>query len=102
MATKCSHLDSIKKVHPSARGCEECLKTGQPVGASTHLPYLWARRLLRRLAEQARHQAFSFDAPSDHRGLRPPEGWGWCYVDEVFIDLGKNVTPQLGPIPRYV
>jgi len=22
----------------------------------------------------------------------PPEGWGWCYVDEVMIDLEGNVT----------
>jgi hypothetical protein len=35
-------------------------------------------------------------------GYDPPEGWGWCYVDEIFFDLGENVTPQLGPIPRYV
>jgi hypothetical protein len=23
-----------------------------------------------------------------------PEGWGWCYVDEVMIDLGGDVTPH--------
>ena len=28
MSNKCSHLNTIKKVTPSARGCEECLKTG--------------------------------------------------------------------------
>ena len=28
MSKKCSHLNTIKKVTPSARGCEECLKTG--------------------------------------------------------------------------
>ena len=22
----------------------------------------------------------------------PGEGWGWCYVDEVMIDLGGDVT----------
>jgi len=22
----------------------------------------------------------------------PPDGWGWCFVDEVMIDLGDNVT----------
>src|SRR3954465_10194342 len=35
-------------------------------------------------------------------GYDPPEGWGVCYVDEIFLDLGDNTTPQLGPIPRYV
>ena len=23
-------------------------------------------------------------------GYDPPEGWGWCYVDEVFLDLGDR------------
>jgi hypothetical protein len=30
-----------------------------------------------------------------------PEGWGWCYVDEVMFDLSDRPTPHLGPIPRY-
>jgi hypothetical protein len=30
------------------------------------------------------------------------EGWGWCYVDEVFLDLGDDTTPQRGPIPKFV
>ena len=35
-------------------------------------------------------------------GYDPPEGWGWCYVDEVMFDLSDQATPQDGPIPRYV
>jgi hypothetical protein len=31
----------------------------------------------------------------------PPEGWGCCYVDEVFFDLSEWPTAHLGPIPRY-
>ena len=34
-------------------------------------------------------------------GYDPPEGWGWCYVDEVLFDLSKRKTPHNGPIPRY-
>jgi len=34
-------------------------------------------------------------------GYDPPEGWGWCYVDKIFIDLGDRTTPQNGPIPRF-
>ena len=34
-------------------------------------------------------------------GYDPPEGWGWCYVDEVMFDLSDRVTPHNGPIPRY-
>jgi hypothetical protein len=35
-------------------------------------------------------------------GYDPPEHWGWCYLDEVFIDLRADPTPQDGPIPRFV
>ena len=34
-------------------------------------------------------------------GYDPPEGWGWCYIDEVMLDLGHRVTPHNGPIRRY-
>ena len=34
-------------------------------------------------------------------GYDPPEGWGWCYVDEVMLDLSERATPHNGPIPRY-
>jgi hypothetical protein len=34
-------------------------------------------------------------------GYDPPEGWGWCYVDEISLDLGGRTTPHKGPIPRY-
>src|SRR6267154_6615787 len=30
MTKTCTHLDTIRDVTPSARGCEECLKTGSP------------------------------------------------------------------------
>jgi hypothetical protein len=72
------------------------------VGASAPVPDLRSRRLLRRLAEQACDQAFSRHATSVIEGYDPPEGWGWCYVDEVFLDLGDDVTPQRGPIKRFV
>ena len=34
-------------------------------------------------------------------GYDPPEGWGWCFVDEVLFDLSDRMTPHNGPIPRY-
>jgi ubiquitin-hydrolase Zn-finger-containing protein len=34
-------------------------------------------------------------------GYDPPEGWGWCYVDEFLFDLSDRATPQDGPIPRF-
>jgi hypothetical protein len=32
----------------------------------------------------------------------PPEGWGWCYVDEAMLDLTHRKAPHDGAIPRYV
>jgi hypothetical protein len=34
-------------------------------------------------------------------GYDPPEGWGWCYVDEILFELSDRKTPQDGPIPLY-
>ena len=68
-----------------------------------------------RLCRTCGHVGCCDDSPNKHatkhfhatqhpiiEGYDPPEGWGWCYVDEVFLDLGDNVTPQRGPIPRFV
>ena len=33
-------------------------------------------------------------------GFDPPEGWGWCYVDEVMFDISDRMTPTR-PIPRF-
>jgi ubiquitin-hydrolase Zn-finger-containing protein len=101
MSKSCSHLGTIKRVTPSARGCEECLKTGSK----------WVHL---RICRTCGHVGCCDQSPGRHatghyhatghliiEGYDPPEGWGWCYVDEVFFDLGKNTTPQDGPIPRY-
>ena len=99
--TDCPHLDAITTVTPSARGCEECLQMGSEW---LHL------RLCRSCGHvgccdqsPGRHATKHFEA-SRHpiiEGYDPPEGWGWCYIDEVMIDLGNDITLQDGPIPRY-
>ena len=99
---QCFHTEAIRAVTPSARGCEDCLKTGD-----------WWVHL--RLCRSCGHVGCCDDSPNRHatahyhatshpiiEGYDPPEGWGWCYVDEMFLDLGDDTTPQLGPIPRYV
>ena len=102
MSKGCSHLGAIRKVTPSARGCEECLKTGSK----------WVHLRICRTCghvgccdqSPGRHATHHYHA-TDHliiEGYDPPEGWGWCYADEVFFDLGNNTTPQDGPIPRYI
>jgi hypothetical protein len=101
MPDECSHEKTIRDVTPSARGCEECLATGSK----------WVHL---RLCRTCGHVGCCDDSPNRHatkhfhrtghpiiEGYDPPEGWEWCYVDEVFLDLSDRATPQLGPIPRY-
>ena len=98
----CTHLDTIRVVKPSARGCEECLKIGSP----------WVHL---RLCRTCGHVGCCDSSPNRHatkhfqatrhpiiEGYDPPEGWGWCYLDEAFFDLADQATPQDGPIPRFV
>ena len=35
-------------------------------------------------------------------GYDPPEGWGWCYVDEVMFDLGDDTTPAARADPALL
>ncbi len=100
MDKPCSHRASIVKVTPSAYGCEECLKIG-------------SRWLHLRICRSCGHVGCCDNSPHRHatahfratghpiiEGYDPPEGWGWCYIDQVFLDL-PDQTPQLKPIPRY-
>ena len=101
MTEVCDHLGSIRTVRPSARGCENCLRIG-------------SRWLHLRLCRTCGHVGCCDQSPHSHatahfhatrhpiiEGYDPPEGWGRCYVDELMLDLGDNVTAQVGPIPRY-
>ena len=101
MAHQCTHLKTCRTVTPSALGCEECLKTGD---AWFHL----------RVCRACGHVGCCDQSPGQHatkhfhatqhpiiEGYDPPEGWGWCYVDEVLFDPSDRMTPHNGPIPRY-
>jgi hypothetical protein len=35
-------------------------------------------------------------------GYDPPEGWGWCYIDEVMLDLTDRATPSKRPPSRAI
>ena len=89
----CTHGAYLKKVVPSADGCEECLKIGS---GWVHL----------RLCRECGHVGCCDDSPNTHATKHfkatghpimetydPPDGWGWCYVDEVMLDL-EGMTTQ--------
>jgi hypothetical protein len=102
MATICDHLETIKEVIPATKGCEDCLKNGSwwvhlrpcrtcgRVGCCDDSPF--------------RHATAHFHDTGHPiiEGYDPPEGWGWCYVDEVEIGFEGKPTPQRGPIPRFI
>ncbi len=102
MPADCPHMSHIRTVTPSALGCEECLKIGS---AWVHL------RICRTCGHVGccdssphRHATAHFHATGHPiiEGYDPPEGWGWCYIDELMFDLTDRMTPHNGPIPRFV
>jgi hypothetical protein len=92
MATRCSHLDQFATVTPASDGCEECLAHG---GRWVHL----------RICRVCGHVGCCDQSPGKHatrhfhatqhpvmESYDPPDPWGWCYIDEVTVDLGDDVT----------
>jgi uncharacterized UBP type Zn finger protein len=86
MAEGCTHLEQIEEVTPSADGCEDCLKSG---GRWLHL----------RLCMECGHVGCCDNSPNRHatkhfhrtshpviKSFEPGEEWGWCYVDELFVE----------------
>jgi uncharacterized UBP type Zn finger protein len=80
---RCTHLNQIRDMKPSSRGCEDCLKVG---GTWVHL----------RMCLVCGHVGCCDSSPNRHatahfhatlhpvmRSIEPGESWGWCYVDEV-------------------
>lgn len=85
VSTQCTHLGEIKKVKPSADGCEDCLKIG---GEWVHL----------RLCLECGHVGCCDSSPNKHatkhfhttkhpimRSFEPGEDWRWCYVDQMEV-----------------
>ena len=83
MALACAHLDLIRPVIPSARGCEECLVLGDE----------WVHL---RLCRTCGHVGCCDSSPNKHatkhflqtrhpiiRSFEPGERWSYCYVDEI-------------------
>jgi len=100
MVGKCTHVSDVREVKPSAAGCEECLVSGSP----------WVHL---RLCRTCGHVGCCDDSPNRHatkhfqatghpiiEGYDPPEGWGWCFVDATFVEIGLP-TPQRGMIKRW-
>jgi uncharacterized UBP type Zn finger protein len=86
MSDRCEHFDQIQPVAPRTRGCEECMKSGDP----------WIGL---RLCLTCGHVGCCDDSNNTHatkhfnatghpliRSLEPGDRWGWCYVDRRLYD----------------
>lgn len=82
----CQHIDQIREVVPSAAGCEDCLKTGDP----------WVHLRICLICghvgccdnSKNRHATQHFHATGHPiiQSFQPGENWRWCYVDEVSLE----------------
>ena len=94
----CEHLDAVaerkRPVHPSSRGCKECLEAGDG----------WAHL---RLCLTCGHVGCCDDSPNRHatrhhhatkhpviKSFEPGEDWAWCYVDEEMVDAMRAFPPE--------
>jgi len=87
MATSCPHVSGIHPVKPSAKGCEDCLKIGD---SWVHLRLCLSCGHVGCCDSSKNKHATKHFRSSRHpivRSLEPGEAWGWCYVDEVMLDL---------------
>ena len=87
MAGKCKHLSEVNDVTPSAQGCEDCLKTGD---SWVHLRMcLTCGHVGCCDSSKNKHAAKHFHATSHPimKSIQPGEQWGWCYVDEIYLQF---------------
>lgn len=86
MTAVCEHMSEIRDVKPSAKGCEDCLKTGD---TWVHL----------RICLQCGHVGCCDSSKNKHatkhfheaghpimQSFQPGESWKWCYVDQIYIE----------------
>lgn len=87
MNTNCTHLDQVHDVTArTPQGCEECLTLG----------WEWVHLRLCLTCghvgccdnSRGKHATKHFHRTSHPiiRSFQPGETWGWCYVDELFMD----------------
>lgn len=82
---QCTHLDQIQEVTPSAKGCEDCLKTGDR----------WVHLRMCMICgyvgccdnSKNRHATKHFNATRHPiiKSMEPGEDWIWCYLDQALL-----------------
>ena len=101
----CEHLRRFEReraapVHPSSRGCKECLEAGDE----------WVHL---RLCMTCGHVGCCDDSPNRHatrhhhatkhaviKSFEPGEDWAWCYVHEEMVEA-IDTFPAESPPEHY-
>src|SRR5262245_10272515 len=94
LSNPCGHVtaDTPKHVKRPPPGCKECLEMG-------------SRWVHLRLCLSCGHVGCCDNSPNKHatkhfhqtqhpivRSFEPGEDWGWCYVDELFLEPAPHVS----------
>ena len=82
----CTHLDQVQDVTPSARGCEDCLKTGD---TWVHLRMCLVCGHVGCCDNSKNRHATRHYHATGHPlivSMEPGEEWMWCYVDEALFE----------------
>ena len=83
--SSCSHLGEVRRVLPSAAGCEECLASGDDW---VHLRLCMTCGHVGCCDTSKNKHATAHHHATGHpivRSLEPGEEWGWCYADETML-----------------
>ena len=81
---RCTHLDQINEVRPTAQGCEECLQMGD----TWHLrECLTCGHVGCCDNSKNKHARKHFHAAGHPiiQSFEPGETWRWCYIDTTLI-----------------
>ena len=85
---RCEHVKQIKPVKPhTTEGCEDCLKIGD---TWVHLRLCMSCGHVGCCDSSKNKHATKHFRSTEHpviKSFEPGEDWGWCYVDEVELDL---------------
>ncbi len=85
---QCTHRDQIKDVKPPrSRVCGECLKMGD---TWVHLRLCMTCGHVGCCDSSKNQHATKHFRSATHpimKSIEPGENWGWCFIDEVELDL---------------
>jgi len=83
---QCEHIKEIKTYTPRAKGCEECLKTGD---RWIHLRVCLICGHVGCCDSSKNKHASKHYHETGHsmmKSLEPGEEWGYCFVDDIFYE----------------